>query len=284
MTCRSLLAATPVPAADANVQPLTRALAAISTTDVLTVGISSCPVGVCLNPAVPEARAAWYSFGFLLRRAAAVTLDINESELDLGLQPVLDLTSPFAPPSAKIFISDSLENGAGYSTHLGDPNRFEALLLFILGRAGSPPDSFHGPLVDAAHARECLTSCHLDLREFGNMAYHSLLDWRLGLDMVALALDPSAQIGFASPHWTSLLNQVPQSYFTGLGLTPRTFAGLFGGVNPLNNEAVILTHPLWDADPLNCHPSLAAAITDAESQGFTPVPHSIFRAARFPYE
>ena len=280
---RIQISATPVPTPDPNVQPLTRALAAISTTDVLTVGINSTPVGVCLNPAVPEARAAWYSFGFLLRRAAAVTLDINESELDLGLQPVLDLTSPFAPPSAKIFISDSLENGAGYSTHLGDPNRFQELLLIILGLAGSPPDSFHGPLVDTAHARECLTSCHLDLREFGNMAYHSLLDWRLGLDMVDLALNPNAQIGFAATHWSSLLTQVPQSYFAGLDLTPRTFAGLFGGIKP-NNEAVILTHPLWDADPSNYHPSVAAAVADAEHQGFSPVLRSIFRAARFPYE
>jgi DEAD/DEAH box helicase domain-containing protein len=171
---RSQVSMTRTPIADPSEQPLTRALAAISTTDVLTVGMDSIPAGICLNPAVPEARAAWYSFGFLLRRAAAVQLDINESELDLGLQPVIDPARPPSPPSAKIFISDSLENGAGYSSHLGDPNRFEALLSFILGRAGSSPDSFNGPLVNAAHQQECLTSCHRCLREFGNMAYHSI--------------------------------------------------------------------------------------------------------------
>jgi DEAD/DEAH box helicase domain-containing protein len=53
------------------------------------------------------------SFGFLVRRAAAVWLDVAESELDLGIQPVMD---PNRPPSARIFISDTLENGAGYST------------------------------------------------------------------------------------------------------------------------------------------------------------------------
>jgi len=266
-------------------QQLTRALAAISMTDVLTVAINSVPGGLCLNPAVPEARAAWYSFGFLVRRAAAVRLDINESELDLGLQPILDLTSPFAPPSAKIFISDSLENGAGYSTYLGDPDRFQDLLLFILDRPPLPPnDSFHGPLVDATHDQRCLTSCHKCLREFGNMAYHSLLDWRLGLDMVNLALDPNAQIGFGEPQWNFLLTQAPQSYFTGLGLIPRTLAGLPAGINPTNNEAVILIHPLWDTDRSNYHPSLAVAVAAAEHEGFSPVLRSIFRATRFPYE
>ncbi len=272
------------PSSDPGVQPLTRALADISTTDVLTVAINSVPIGLCLNPAVPEARAAWYSFGFLLRRAAAVHLDINESELELGLQPVQDPTNSLAPPTAKIFISDSLENGAGYSTHLGDPDRFERLLLFILGRDGSPPDSFYGPLVGAPHNRECLTSCHRCLREFGNMAYHSLLDWRLGLDMVQLALEPATEVGFGAPYWESLMSQVPQPYFSGLGMTPTTFSGLPAGVNPINNEAVILIHPLWDRDRSNYHPSLAAAVAEAEQQGHAPVPRSVLRATRFPYE
>jgi hypothetical protein len=273
------------PVADTGTQPLTRSLAAISRTDILTVGITSVPVGICLNPAISEARAAWYSFGFLLRRAAAVRMDINESELDLGIQPVVDFASPFAPPSAKIFISDSLENGAGYSTHLGDPARFEDLLLFILGRSGSPPDeSFHNPLVDSIHDEGCLTSCHRCLREFGNMAYHSLLDWRLALDMVSLTLDQNAPIGFGSMFWQTVLDRVAQPYFNGLGMTPTTFGGLPGGVNQMNNEAVILIHPLWDADRSNHHPTLAAAVAEAELQHLTPVPRSIFRATRFPYE
>ena len=121
---------------DVSVQPLTRALASITQTDVLSVGIRETPVGLALNPTIPEARAAWYSFGFLAQRAAAVLLDVAESELDVGIQPVLDVTTPFGPPTARVFISDSLENGAGYSTHLGEPSEFERLLKLMLGLAG----------------------------------------------------------------------------------------------------------------------------------------------------
>jgi len=129
------------------------ALAAIGKTDVLAAGIPSVPVGLSLNPARPEAKAAWFSFGFMVRRAAAVSLDVSEAELDIGIQPIPDLSTPFAPPSPRIFMSDSLENGAGYSTFVGDPDRFEELLRFILGQARPswakrcPPDSFYGPLI-----------------------------------------------------------------------------------------------------------------------------------------
>jgi len=34
---------------------------------------------------------------------------------------------------------------------------------------------------------ECDTSCNLCLRDFANLAYHGLLDWRLALDMARIA-------------------------------------------------------------------------------------------------
>ena len=196
------------PSFDSLTPPVRRALAAISNTDVMAAGVNLVPVGLCLNPSRPEAKAAWYSFGFLVRRAAAVSLDVNESELDLGIQPFPDLSTPFAPPTARIFISDSLENGAGYSTFFGDPIRFEELLRFVLGEAppswtrSTPPDSFNSPLVTPPHSQNCVSSCHRCLREFGNMAYHPILDWRMGLDMALLALDSDAHI---DPHHEQLV-------------------------------------------------------------------------------
>jgi hypothetical protein len=278
------------PTFDAGSPTLRRALAAISNTDVMAVGINVVPVGLCLNPSRPEARAAWYSFGFLVRRAAAVSLDVNEAELDLGIQPVPDLSTPFAPPTARIFMSDSLENGAGYSTFLGNPARFEELVRFVLGQASPswtrqcPPDSFHRPLVTPPHSHDCVSSCHRCLREFGNMAYHPLLDWRLGLDLARLALDPNAQIGLASGHWSGLVYSIAGPYFAGLNMTPRTFDTLPGGVDAFSNEAVILIHPLWDKDASNYRPEVAGAVADAQSQGFTVILRSVFHAARFPYE
>lgn len=272
------------------IPPIRRALASIALTDVLAAGIQRAAVGLCLNPAVAEARAAWYSFGFLVRRAAAVSLDVSESELDVGIQPINDPSSPFAPPSARIFISDSLENGAGYSTFLGNERHFEELLTFILGQGtphwtrGSSAGSFHDPLVADSHESSCAASCHRCLREFGNMAYHALLDWRLGLDMARLALDPDAPLDLTSNYWSTLVERMADGYFAGLGLAVRNVAGLRVGVNPFSNEATILVHPLWDQNPANYRPDVAAAVARTEAEGLTPKLRSVLRAVRFPYE
>ena len=278
------------PPIDTTTPPVRRALAAISNTDVMAAGINVVPKGLCLNPSLSEAKAAWYSFGFLVRRAAAVSLDVNESELDLGIQPVSDPSTPFAPPTARIFISDSLENGAGYSTFFGDSRRFEELLHFILGQTSpswtrqTSSDSFHRPLVTPPHSNDCVSSCHRCLREFGNMAYHPILDWRLGLDMAQLALDPNAQVDLNVDYWFNLVSRIAQPYFRGLNLTPQTFDTLPGGVDTFNNEAVILIHPLWDRDESNYRPEVAAAVAVAQSQGLTAILRTVFHAVRFPYE
>jgi Lhr-like helicase len=272
------------PTFDPGEQPLRRALAAVANTDVLTAGIAEVPVGLCLNPAVPEARAGWYSFGFLVRRAAAVWMDVAESELDVGIQPVMDFSSPFAPPSARVFLSDALENGAGYCTHLGQPHRFEALLEFITGSGSPPNDSFWGPLVGQPHESECAASCHRCLREFGNMAYHPLLDWRTGLDVVRLALDPGAQVDLNYPYWAALLERIAGPYFSGLGMVPGRLADLEAGVDEAQHVAVVLIHPLWDQDPSNLRAEVAAAVAEGERQGLRVELQSVLRAVRFPYE
>lgn len=272
------------PNLDPGAAPDRRALAAIANTDVLTAGIADAPIGLCLNPAVPDARAAWYSFGFLVRRAAAVSLDVAESELDLGIQPIMDFSSPFAPPSARVFLSDALENGAGYCTHLGDPARFEDLLRFVTGSGTPPDDSFRQPLVDPPHEDQCASSCHRCLREFGNMAYHPLLDWRTGLDMARLALDRDAQIDLNYPYWATLLSRVAAPYVAGLGMTLDQLGGLTAGVDPVRRQAIVLIHPLWDRDPSNYRADVGAAVAAGERRGLKVELRSVLRAVRIPYE
>lgn len=172
-----------------------RSLASVKPTDVLVVGLRVLRPGLRLTPLLVQGRAALYSLGFMLRRAAAVRLDVHERELKVGLRVAPDAQGQVA---GYIFISDSLENGAGYSSHLGTPAEMEALVRFV---AGVGDATFHGPIVAAAHADTCLTSCPDCLRDFSNLAYHNILDWRLGIDLARLALDPHAPIDFAVGYW-----------------------------------------------------------------------------------
>ena len=117
-------------------------------------------------------RAAWYSLAFLLRKVAAAKLDIEPLELVAGIYAGLagDEPAPYA------FIADSLENGAGFSTHLGRPDVLPSLLEDV--------DTYLQRLAEPDHADVCTASCYRCLRDYGNMSYHALLDWRLAQDLL----------------------------------------------------------------------------------------------------
>ena len=85
-------------------------------------------------------------------------------------------------------------------------------------------------------------------------------------------------------NWSDIVARTAPSYFSGLNLQARTFDVLPGGVDAFSNEAIILIHPLWDKDASNFRPEVAAAVAEAQSQGFRVTLRSVFHAVRFPYE
>jgi DEAD/DEAH box helicase domain-containing protein len=261
---------------DPSVPPDRRALGSVKPTDVLVVGLDAIPVGLQVSPLSVEGRAALYSLGFLLRRAAAVRLDVHERELKVGLRVTLDAQGQVA---GQIFISDGLENGAGYSSHLGTPDEMEALLRFVLGL--DDPE-FYQPIVAAVHAQECLTSCPDCLRDFSNLAYHNILDWRLGLDLARLALDANAPIDFTVPYWQGLVAAACGPYFAAQpGWQPVTYGGVPAGRR--ENRAELIVHPLWSTDP-NFGPQVAAAYDAAIAAGCEPpAMKTIFEVLRRPF-
>jgi hypothetical protein len=186
----------------------------------------------------------------------------------------------------QIFLSDSLENGAGYSSYFGAPAEAERLLRFVVGQSGT---TFFGPLVAQtnsqgapAHGALCQTSCPDCLRDFSNLAYHNILDWRLGLDLARLALDPNAPINFATAYWQGLDAVVAAPYFRAMpGWQQVTFGGLQAGQR--GNMVEIITHPLWDIDPNRFGPQLAGAYAQASAAGRQVAVKSIFEVLRRPF-
>ncbi len=180
------------------------ALAAISETDMMLLGVRDYGPGRNADPRTPQGRAALYSLAFMLRRAAAVYLDIQEYELKAGIRS--HENSALGSVVGQVFLSDTLENGAGYATHLGTPTVAQELLEMI---AQPTVRDFHNRLVDAPHADACNTSCPDCLRSYSNLAYHSLLDWRLAIDMVSVStITDGAGIVLFDGHWKRSGRQV----------------------------------------------------------------------------
>jgi DEAD/DEAH box helicase domain-containing protein len=262
-----------------------RALASVKVTDVMVLGITNWPVGVRRSPSGAgglEVRAALFSFGFLLRRAAADYLDVHEREIKVGVRVLRD---PAGDVIGQVFLSDSLENGAGYASFLGQPPEAERLLRYVLGQPPQGP-TFYGFLVGAQHAgpgaNACRTSCPDCLRDFSNLPYHPILDWRLGLDIARLALDPAAAIDFSVSYWQGLDAAVAGPYFAAMpGWRHTTIAGLQAGTR--GNVVEIITHPLWDCEPSRFGPQLAAAHAQALARGNQVRFKSLFEVLRRPF-
>jgi DEAD/DEAH box helicase domain-containing protein len=260
-----------------------RALGSVKPTDVLVLGIRAWPVGVSALPLRVEGRAALYSLGFLMRRGAAVQLDIHEREIKVGLRIMQDANGQII---GQIFLSDTLENGAGYSSYFGTPAEAENLMRFIVGQTNQ---TFYAPLVaqadahgNPAHASLCHTSCPDCLRDFSNIAYHNILDWRLGLDLARLALDPNALIDFSVPYWQGVDVAAAGPYFAAMqGWQQVALAGLQAGRR--GNQIEIITHPLWNLDTNHFGPQLAAAFAQAAAAGWQVSFKSIFEVLRRPF-
>ncbi|GGW09837.1 hypothetical protein GCM10018980_20730 [Streptomyces capoamus] len=209
----------------------------------------------------PEAyhgrRAAWYSLAALLRRAAAPHLDVQPEELLSGIH---GSDAPVAAP-VMAYLADSLDNGAGFSTHLGSEEHIEEFLQAV--------DRYVRDLEADQHAHNCRSSCYACLRDYSNMRLHPLYDWRLARDLVEalrgrkLRIDPDEHAvllrGWADEEPTVSLKETaagPVALFT------SDFTG-----EPV---AVAVKHPLESAIDACANERLQALRDEVRAGGLAP--------------
>ena len=154
-------------------EPTTVAIAARRRTDVLTMGLTTMPEGLEIDPRSPVGRGAWASLGYLLRGTAVRWLDIGTDEIQVGVHP---RRTPSGAVVGELFLGDQLENGAGYAARLGSN------LADLMTRAREQANALgsHGS------ASPCDSSCYQCLRDYSNSQWHPLLDWRLAGDVLDL--------------------------------------------------------------------------------------------------
>lgn len=234
------------------------ALASTKLTDVMLVGFRNHPADLALDPRRMAARAAWLSLGTVFKLAAVRLLDIDGRELSSGLFPVRGEEQ--GSVQAQVFLSDTLENGAGYSTWLGQ--HAPAFLEAACEVAADLIDHRTGKLA----AAPCDSSCYDCLRDYGNSAYHPLLDWRLGVQMVKLldgetldfdvtedyAFERADQFVRSFSHWkVSSSNSLPILKDTQYG-----------------DLAVLITHPLESWTGSARSERVDSALASLEAEGF----------------
>lgn len=241
------------------------AIGEVRRTDVLLVSLDSLnlPDGVVatLHWACPAGKGALMSFAELLRNAAKEYLDIEQSELEVGLQP----TRVGTTVSARVFLADALDNGAGYALELGESSTFEKLLNSIRETTGAA-------LRRDPHGTACTSSCPGCLRNYENRFDHWALDWRLGLDVVDLVLGRDLYPSLWADRTSALLESFVAGYGGHLPVRLDTANGLPAVVSSGGRgSAVVIGHPLWRHDDAHWNPQIRRAVTELRGRGYSNV-------------
>ena len=253
-------------------------------TDLLLIEIKSVPDGINLDYRSVYARSALYSFGYLLRKFAAIKeLDISPDELQVEVRPVRRDDNTV---HGQIFLADRLANGAGYCRYLVDSSENGGLRLKnLLEEIKSENSEFYLDLVN--HGHQCDSSCYKCMRDYLNMSYHPLLDWRLGIDLVNLCLEKDYPISLEASYWTPLVKSVKRNLLelidNGNNMEWENRYGIPVLLDRTGDpkKAFILHHPLGIYDENDPRPDeVGRVFAELKREGFSLRRINIFEAIR----
>ena len=215
------------------------AIGSVKVTDILLLNVLSPELSGIDNVLdvkdTSAAMPAFWSFAEAVRLAASDVLDVGTSELQVGLQPVRVGNTE----TRRIFIADTLENGSGYARKLAEPTTFKLVLQRLLTDTKAVYES-------DSHRMNCDVSCPDCLRSYDNRLLHSVLNWKLSLDMAEV----SAGHALSEARWLGSAFQSAQGFanafkLSGLEFVAERFASSAGVFNTDQNRLVVLSHPLW---------------------------------------
>ncbi|MEX2206030.1 MAG: helicase-related protein [Myxococcota bacterium] len=224
------------------------ALAAPKTTDVIRIRPVAVPSGLTLDPLASRGsvKAALYSAAFILRSLAAEYLDTDPEEFDVSNVRQIELDD--GTKASEIVLSDHLANGAGFVDQI---RRSWPALLATATSTAEPTNTFIGDLTSISHRLACDSSGYDCLRQYRNMSYHGLLDWRLGLSLLRVLSSRSFRAGldgdFRLPDlegWLALATHRRDAFCATFSGSARSFGSLPGML--IGAVQVIVVHPLWN--------------------------------------
>ena len=195
-------------------------------------------------------RGAFVSWGNLLRKAVTNYLDIETTELTVDYFVKRDSQDEKAV-RAGVFMVEQLENGAGYTSFLGnaDPEiQYEVFLKQLLKNG-----IIYEKLTEENHEGTCDCSCYDCLRDYYNQKYHEMLDWRLGLDLAQIAANNTyvPSIMDKSGYWYKLLLSRIEALKGQDGEEINIYPQAESVIITINNETIILAHPFWSKQKIS---------------------------------
>ncbi|KZN62891.1 hypothetical protein N473_18420 [Pseudoalteromonas luteoviolacea CPMOR-1] len=206
-------------------------------------------------------RAAWYSAATIIQRAIALELDVDSMDIEIASVHSFSSNSN-GESGGELYIADAHPNGSGLveTASLQWKNILEGCVL------GEGPCSQMGKLIreelrlaKSATDMEWRTPDIL-LKGFRNRQLHGLLDWELGIELIASMLDSEFIPGkstevlgkelptSAEGHWAnrakSLVNNYIENGFAESAIHRENISGWIS-----DDVFNFVVHPLWSIHP-----------------------------------
>ena len=186
-----------------------------------------------IDSTTTSGRAALYSVGYALSRAASSFLQVEPSELAMGLRTFSEQDEWGADRySADIYIYDTLPGGAGYAREISE--NFEQIAAVAADICTSCPAA-------------CESACYRCLMDYDNQRQHGLIDRFLAHDVLAFMLSGRTPT-LTREEAQSALEKL-QDYSTSaatLTLEEHPVLGFYASVHLSDGRTCLLspTHPL----------------------------------------
>ena len=200
-----------------------------------------------------SSKGSFYSAAFLLQRTLAASLDIDPEEVEIAAVESIELpelNGVTGRRSASIVLTDELPNGSGFVKHLY--SNFERYLQRCINPENNDQDRYNYKILQN---RNCKDASYQDLKNYRNMSFHPLLDWRLGVGLLRLISDSSYTSGlkeedFNKPElidWRDFARELQQQFIDSFSenVTSATF-GELPGFTLYGMYKAIIVHPFWN--------------------------------------
>jgi hypothetical protein len=214
----------------------------------------------------PSGKAIWYSFGTLVANAAALVLQIDSSELKVGVRAVRRTTNNL---HGEVFIYDDVPGGAGYARSIGQN------LNVILEKALEIGERCNNP--------HCGGACYHCLYDYRNQMLHPLLDRELGTALLSFIL--KGQLPILDPAREKIgMDALAEYARVRWNLKPGLQAGTVHIAQVLEDRNV--QHQkigVWVIHPLQSRPNSAEKQAIQAQYGVRCAVHTLFDLERRPF-
>lgn len=184
-------------------------------------------------------RAAFISWGFLVRKAICNVLDIESSEFDVGYR-----ISP-TTKEHEVYIVERAQNGAGYCNYLNGEEKLIARAVFIEEFSEEKEDNLYHDILFSDTHRDCTAACYDCLRDYYNQREHSLLNWRVALDLARLCADADYKLDFSQEYWTGFITGYLKNLLQNRDNSLLESQDGIYFISDLEGSRILLSHPFW---------------------------------------